>query len=51
MRGTAEQQGQTSKLAWENQMTLDMILAEKWGYVSLLGMNVQHSSHSTQLLM
>jgi hypothetical protein len=26
--------GPTSKMAWENQMVLDMILAEKGGYVS-----------------
>jgi hypothetical protein len=30
----AEQLGQTSKMAWENWITLDMILAEKGGYVS-----------------
>jgi hypothetical protein len=44
--------GPTSKMAWENQMALDMILAEKSG-----GMcpdweeNVAHSSITTQLQM
>jgi hypothetical protein len=36
MRGTAEQ-GRTSKLAWENQMTLHMIMAEKMELCVLIG--------------
>jgi hypothetical protein len=31
VKGIAEQLGPTSKMAWENQMAPDMILAEKWG--------------------
>jgi hypothetical protein len=29
MKGIAEQLGPTSKMAWENQMAVEMILAEK----------------------
>jgi hypothetical protein len=31
VKGITEQLGPTSKMAWENQMVLDMILAEKRG--------------------
>jgi hypothetical protein len=45
VQGIAEQLGPTSTMAWEH--ALDMILAEKvgegGGYMSWLGMNVQHS--------
>jgi hypothetical protein len=34
VRGTVEQLGPTSKMAWEYRMALDMILAEKEMYVS-----------------
>jgi hypothetical protein len=31
MKGIVEQLGPTSKMAWENKMALDMILAERGG--------------------
>jgi hypothetical protein len=49
VRGTAEQLGSTNKMARENQMVLDMILVEKCGDVSRLGVNAAHSSPTTQL--
>jgi hypothetical protein len=53
VRGLAKQLGPTSKMAWENWMSLNMILADKrWegeGNVSWLGANAVHSSPKTQL--
>jgi hypothetical protein len=37
VKGIAEQLGPTSKMAWENWMALDIILAEKWGLCVLIG--------------
>lgn len=37
IRGIAEQLGPTSLMAWQNQMALDMLLAEKGGVCKMLG--------------
>jgi hypothetical protein len=37
VKGIAEQLGPTSKMAWENKMTLDMILPEKGRVCILIG--------------
>ncbi|XP_078069889.1 uncharacterized protein LOC144494161 [Mustelus asterias] len=39
VKGIAEQLGATSRMAWENRMALDMILAEKGGVCVMLGEN------------